>query len=101
MLMSFVSCGGGDSKEFKALKSILDKYDKAIDKAKTCDELKTAYNDYHNSVKEFRNTPKYSGKDQLNYEEKDMMTEEEKDNYTKLWEQVDKKHSEKKKELCK
>ena len=101
MLMGFVSCGGGGSKEFKETKAILDKYEKGIDKAKTCDELRTAYNNYHNSINEFRNKPKYSGKDQLNFDEKDMMTEEEHDNFTSLWEQVDKKHSEKKKELCK
>ena len=102
MLMGFISCGGGGgSREFKETKAILDKYEKGIDKAKTCDELKEVYNNYYKSIDEFRNKPKYPGKDQLNFDEKDRMTEEEHDNYTKLWVQVDKKHSEKKKELCK
>ena len=100
MLTGIVSCGSAGSKEFKESKAILDKYEKAIDKAKSCEELKAAYNAYHHNIDTFRKTSKYSGKDQLNFDEKDMMTEEERDNYTSLWEQVDKKHSEKKKVLC-
>lgn len=102
MLVSLVSCSGSGegSKEYRETKAILDKYEKAIDKATTCEELKAAYNGYYNGIEEFRKMPKYSGRDQLTFDEKDMMTEEESDNFTNLWTQVDKKHSEKKKELC-
>ena len=101
MLMGFVSCGGGGSKEFKETKTILDKYEKGIDKAKTCEEVNAANKAYYKDIDQFRKTPKYSGKDQVAYDEKDMMTKEEHDNYTNLWLQVDKKYSAKKKELCK
>lgn len=100
MFTGLLSCGNAGSKEFKETKAILDKYEKAIDKAKSCEELKAAYNAYYDNIETFRKTPKYSGKDQLTFDEKDMMTEEERNNYTNLWEQVDKKHSEKKKVLC-
>ena len=101
MLMGFVSCGGGVSKEFKETKAILDKYEKAIDNAKSCEEVHEANNTYYKEIDEFRKAPKYPGKDQVAYDEKDMMTTEERDNYTSLWVQVDKKYSEKKKEFCK
>ena len=101
MLMGFVSCGGGGSKEFKDTKAILDKYEKAVDNAKTCEEVNAANKAYYKDIDQFRKTPKYSGKDQVAYDEKDMMTKEEHDNYTNLWLQVDKKYSAKKKELCK
>lgn len=101
MLMGVVSCGGGGSKEFKETKAILDKYEKAVDNAKTCEEVNAANKAYYKDIDQFRKTPKYSGKDQVAYDEKDMMTKEEHDNYTNLWLQVDKKYSAKKKELCK
>lgn len=101
ILMGFVSCGGRSSKEFKEMKAILDKYEKAIDNAKSCEEVKAAHDNYYKDIDEFRKTPKYSGKDQVNYDEKDMMTAEERDNYTSLWAQIDKKNTAKKKELCK
>lgn len=101
MLMGFASCSGGGSREFKETKAILDKYEKGIDKAKTCEEVNAANKAYYKDIDQFRKTPKYSGKDQVAYDEKDMMTKEEHDNYTNLWLQVDKKYSAKKKELCK
>jgi hypothetical protein len=101
MLMGFVSCGEKGSKEFNETKAILEKYDKAIDNAKTCEEVKEAHEAYYKEVEEFRKTPKYPGKNQLNYDGKDRMTDEEVDNYSKFWVQVDKKYLEKKKELCK
>lgn len=100
MLMGFVSCGEKGSKEFIDTKAILDKYEAAINNAKTCEEVKAAHEAYYNEIEEFRKTPKYPGKNQLNYEGKDGMTDEEVDTYSQLWVQVDKKYSEKKKELC-
>lgn len=100
MFMGFVSCGGKGSKEFNETKAILEKYEKAIDNAKTCEEVKAAHEAYYKEVEEFRKTPKYPGKNQLNYEGKDRMTDEEVDNYSQLWVQVDKMYSEKEKAMC-
>lgn len=100
MLLGLVSCGNKNTREFNETKTILDKYEAAIDNAKSCDEVNSAQDNYYQSLDEFRKTPKYPGKDQMIFDDKDRMSDEEIDLYSQLWVQVEKKYSEKKKELC-
>ena len=87
IMLVFASCDSG-SKQYKELKSALKECEKAIDKAKNCDELETIYEGFDDNIDNM--VDKYD--EELSKEEGKAIEE--------LLEQLDNKFDLRQEELC-
>ena len=67
----FASCGG--TQEYKDAKKVLDDYEKAISKAKGCDDLKSARKDFYKAAGELSGK-EYGNKEKMTGKENDKLT---------------------------
>ena len=88
MVLSFVSC---HSKEYKDSKKLLIKFEKAIDKAKDCDDLQEAFEDFEDIAEEIEDKE---------YDDSQMMSDEEEAELDKMVKGLEKKFEKKAKKLC-
>ena len=86
----FASCGPSGTQEYKDAKKLLDKFEKAIDKAKTCEDLEAAFD-------KFEEEELLADKD---YDKKQSMTDEEDDEISDLANRIEKKFDKKEEKLC-
>jgi len=87
----FASCGASGTQEYKDWKKAYSTFEKAIDKAKTCEELENAYEAFVNT------------KDVLedkDYAKSEEMTDEEDDALDALVKQLEKKFERMEEKLC-
>lgn len=86
-MLAFASCGSG-SKQFKEWKSFCSDFEKAIDKAKNCDDLETVYEEFDEKSDEL--VDKYD----------EDMSEEEEDEIEALLKRLEKKYERREDALC-
>lgn len=89
IMLFFASCDSG-SKQYKEWKSAYNDYEKAIDKAKTCDELESVYENFDKQLDKL--VDKYFDEDMPEKEEKEINA---------LEKELDKKYDQREDELCK
>ena len=89
IMLVFASCDSG-SNQYKEIKSTLSEFEKAIGKAKDCDELETVYDEFEEKFEDIADK----------YEDEDLSKEEEK-KIDELAKQVEKKYDQREEELCK
>lgn len=89
MLFAFTQCGGGGSKEFKDNKALLDKMEKAVKDANSCDEMESSL--FSIAMEAFGND--------YNYTDDEKMTENEETELEKLSKKLDDLYTKKAKDL--
>jgi len=82
------SCG---SKEYRDLKKVYTKYEKAIDKAKTCEELLIASEEFEKAEERLEDK---------DYSESQEMSDEEDDKISDLEDRIEEKAEKKAEDLC-
>ena len=87
IMIVFASCGS-DSKQFKEWKSFCADFEKAIDKAKNCDDLEIAYEEFGEKSDEL--VDKYD----------EDMSEEEENEIGALLKRLEKKYERREDALC-
>ena len=91
MMFAFTQCGGGkESQEFKDQKAVLEKIEKSLNEAKTCDELQSAVFAMLGSAMEL----------DKEYPEDQKMTQDEEKKLKEISDRID-KIMEEKSDLCK
>ena len=88
MILTFVSC---HSKEYKDSKKFLLKFEKAIDKAKDCDDLQEAIEDFEDLAEEM---------DEKEYDDSQLASDKEEEEIEELAKKLNKKIEKKAKKLC-
>lgn len=91
IVLLFASCGSSGTQEYKDAKKLLTKFEKAIDKAKTCEELESVFDEFEEEAELL------ADKD---YDKKQSMTDEEDDEISDLAKQLEKKYDKKEDKLC-
>ena len=71
MALFFVSCGSSGSQEYKDWKKVCSKLEKAIDKAKSCEELEDAYEAFDDAT-ELLTDKDYAKGQEITDEEENM-----------------------------
>lgn len=77
MILAFAQCSGGGSKEYQDAQKVLNKVEKAVKNAKTCDDLDKA------SELIWTESPK------VEYEEKEKLTDDERQKLADLLTKID------------